>query len=769
MNSISLIRTGIAEAEALASTFAYIGSFRQCCTTPSKCNIEKYLDQRYAKLGLKDDIEFRRNTIINPNEHIDRFLCRHANRLLEFNGETALLKPNHDQPGTEIIRWRWISLSLPPELILAATDPNASVRVRILDPCLQILDPTAHLHIHATAGITFGQIWNFLGVSADFSRIKTSPEGFSGTKEWKAWLCRALVARRILDIWMYRGLEYIYGIINRWPAVSYALRDLLQGKLSKTSRTTEASLEGFLRSPDSLIGLHSLFRRLGSESFTDHSLKNIEFDRRCIESIDAIRDFKCRERFRKLWTQVTRIRVMLYRHLVFDPVNAGLDEFDERFSRIGEYTGSGNSIRNEVFSAINLDSDLALEKLELRKSPGTFSKLREMHLQSQKQKRKGTGFRRYDLRPDESCPQVNLQLTWILHFIRSKKDFLKEQIRDHYVTAQYLSAAFRGCPELLMSIRGLDIAGRELSGPLWAVAAPLCKVRAESKTSCSAYPDIHPLKITVHVGEDFRHLLSGLRAIHEPFWWKLMKRGDRIGHAAALGWNPHDWCALYPRILQPRIERMFDIAWMLDFVSARNMDGVSGAVLESAHRELTDHLHSWDGDYDVREFITVVRNIGKIWLWDRIDGPYWHYFLFEGKYWKLLGELFSRYDLRQNDVIEVSTTNYGGLLEAIRDELAKLLAMWRTPIEINPSSNLLIGNLPHPLAQPLFHLDQFDRQEPRGLVLTLSADDPVTFSTCLADEFAYAWAGMVIGGGESPAYAQEWLQRAAEAARRAAF
>ena len=117
-------------------------------------------------------------------------------------------------------------------------------------------------------------------------------------------------------------------------------------------------------------------------------------------------------------------------------------------------------------------------------------------------------------------------------------------------------------------------------------------------------------------------------------------------------------------------------------------------------------------------------------------------------------------------MISVSTRGDGGLFEVLRDELAKLLARWGTPIELNPSSNLLIGKLHHPLQQTLFRLDRHDRDESRELALTLSADDPVSFSTCLADEFAYALAGMVIGGGESPAYAQQWLERPARAARR---
>ena len=247
-----------------------------------------------------------------------------------------------------------------------------------------------------------------------------------------------------------------------------------------------------------------------------------------------------------------------------------------------------------------------------------------------------------------------------------------------------------------------------------------------------------------------------------------MRRGDRIGHAVALGWNPHDWCMHHPEVIQPRLERMFDLAWMLDFVHSRNLQQVPGAATESAHWELYDHLRSWNQEYDVREFTAVVREIGKPWLWNIMDGPHWPHRHHTDKHLGLLWEILSRHGKR-DDTVRVRTESDGDLLVILRDELARLLAKWRTPIEINPSSNLLVGDLPYPLAQTLFRLDPFDREETRGLVLTLSADDPVCFATGLADEFAFAWAGLVIGGGESPAYAQEWLERAARAARRAAF
>ncbi len=71
-------------------------------------------------------------------------------------------------------------------------------------------------------------------------------------------------------------------------------------------------------------------------------------------------------------------------------------------------------------------------------------------------------------------------------------------------------------------------------------------------------------------------------------------------------------------------------------------------------------------------------------------------------------------------------------------------------IEVNPSSNLLIADLDHPLDQPMFHLRPINPNERRGLPVCISADDPLTFATCFEDEVAYAWAGMV-GSGQVPA------------------
>ena len=645
---------------------------------------------------------------------------------------------------------------MPTDLILAAAELGHAKRVQILDSSLRVLEPTAHLHCHATATIPFSDIWKQLGRKANFRRINTSPIGIPDPAEWRAWLRRAYVAWRVLDYWMRYGYERVIELVQTRPEVDDALRDLRCGRIVGSSLIGESALTAFLRLPSSFLGLDDQDNN-GSTRGETYAGREIHLDRRSIAFMARLALPKHLQVFRELWVQGTRIRVMLYRHVVHDPAKFGLDEFDKRFRRLGELTSTGASLEREVAAAMEPQSELHVQSLELRKRPGSISKMRRLHRLSIN----------VDRMKHQHSPRT--QLTWTLHFIRDAKHQrgLRQLIRNHYITAKNLATQIKCFPELLHSIRGLDVASRELSGPLWAISTPLQDVRDESVRVCRHYSELHPLRLTVHVGEDFRHMLSGLRAIHEPFWWELMQRGDRIGHALAMGWNPEDWVSMHPEVVQPRLERMFDLAWMLDFLATRRVKNISTGTVESARAELQYHLQSWGGRFDVPEFVEVVRNVGKPWLWRCVDGPHWEYSNFSGKNWRVLREILSRYN-HQDDLVSVRTDSDCALLEILRDELAKLLAKWRTPIEINPSSNLLIGGLPHPLAQPLFSLDPFDRDENRGLVLTLSSDDPVCFATSLADEFAYAWAGLVYSG-ESPTYAQEWLERAARSARRAAF
>jgi adenosine deaminase len=113
------------------------------------------------------------------------------------------------------------------------------------------------------------------------------------------------------------------------------------------------------------------------------------------------------------------------------------------------------------------------------------------------------------------------------------------------------------------------------------------------------------------------------------------------------------------------------------------------------------------------------------------------------------------------------------LLTKARKRLIQELARWQIPIESNPSSNLVVASLDAMSSQD-FLAQTVERAREAGhetLPWTISTDDPITFATSLADEYAYAWAGMVLREKNpyDPAHARALLDQAAATSMRTRF
>ena len=368
---------------------------------------------------------------------------------------------------------------------------------------------------------------------------------------------------------------------------------------------------------------------------------------------------------------------------------------------------------------------------------------------------------------------------WVFHFIRDlgHDDAMPRYAKifhSHGQVAFNLARWIRAWPECLQDIRGLDLASEELKGPLWLAISSLLKLRDVSRCVARQKRGLQPLRLTLHVGEDFRHIASGLRAIHEPFAWRLIERGDRLGHALALGIDTTVWCREHPYILQKRLERILDLAWILDFVLHPGRPFGDGTDLHRLQRELSDRLHAWTGvDCSWEDGIKLHRLLGNPGALVQIGYPN-----LDGSepssshkaLWLLWLLLYSRsHQGYATKIVEIPTEPDAALLAQIQQHLAHLIARWQVTIEVNPSSNLLIGALKQPLDQPMFRLRPVEPNVPHALPIAISTDDPITFATRLADEYAYAWAGMVVSGNVPPTYAHQWLDEAADAAWRARF
>ena len=767
------------KAEAVAWPLVSPDAFRRALPILQTESLFPSFQSRLRQLGVSRAEELAQDAWTD-NSSLVAHLQYHATRLLYNNGAHMRLRPDHEQPGREILAWRWFSLALPPLLLSGAAMPlgiSPPNWIQVLDPSLIPRGPVAHLHLHLGAVYPFELIWSHLASTVRFDEVHDPPSGMRDVAQWRSWLTRALLARRVLSAHTYHSapspLETCRFCLDD-SDISLALGELTRGRLNSTDRFRDTRLARFARE---VTFRHRSIRHISDVWYNDplggtDILPEAVFMARSFSYLSRQHETGQEDQFYgSLWTQYQRLRCQLYRHIVCDSAEAGLSTFSTRYHRISEYLGSDLEVL-----APNLalgEPGLALQAVEVRSAPprnvgSCLVKARQVR---------------------ECSSDSQTEMGWVFHLIRDRergnhliRNRAEESyspryariFRSHMRSTSLLGRCIRWRPALLRSIRGLDLASEELKGPLWLAIPSLQGLREVSRVAARQQAGLQPLRLTLHVGEDFRHILSGLRAIHEPFAWHLMERGDRLGHALALGVDVAKWCEQHPTVLQPRLERILDLVWLLDFISTPGRAEVDGATLHRLHRELSLRLREWSGtDHYPGDGISLHQLLGDRTTLSRIGYPgvasAGHPPSREGL--RLVWSLFySRaHQDRADEIVEVDTEPDSSLLVQIQKSLAELLSRWQVTIEVNPSSNLLIGALDQPLDQPMFHLRPVEQHVAHALPVAINADDPITFSTRLADEYAYAWAGMVVAGGISPTYARQWLDEAAETAWRSRF
>ncbi len=97
---------------------------------------------------------------------------------------------------------------------------------------------------------------------------------------------------------------------------------------------------------------------------------------------------------------------------------------------------------------------------------------------------------------------------------------------------------------LLNMVRGVDVAGNENALPI-EVFSPAIRVlrHAHYEPERNLNSRLKRFHLSIHAGEDYSHLVSGLRLIDETVQFCNMQTGDRLGHALALGVDAPTWAS----------------------------------------------------------------------------------------------------------------------------------------------------------------------------------------------------------------------------------
>lgn len=140
-------------------------------------------------------------------------------------------------------------------------------------------------------------------------------------------------------------------------------------------------------------------------------------------------------------------------------------------------------------------------------------------------------------------------------------------------------------------VRGFDVAGNENELPI-EIFAPALRVLRAAK-----HPAGMPLStrlprpfITVHAGEDYSHLLSGLRAMDEAVEFCQLREGDRLGHGLALGVDVRHWALRQRRAYLTAGQHLDNLVWA--YHQAVQLSQHTAEHIPVMH-ELRDKIHHW--------------------------------------------------------------------------------------------------------------------------------------------------------------------------------
>ena len=132
---------------------------------------------------------------------------------------------------------------------------------------------------------------------------------------------------------------------------------------------------------------------------------------------------------------------------------------------------------------------------------------------------------------------ANVQLSLVAHFIKipentiDRKVFIRHRaLRNDLKKKSLALVAFKKQHSKGKYVTGIDAAANEMHAGPEVFAHTYRYLRKAGFTH-----------FTYHVGEDFHHLLSGLRSISEAVRFLDLQRGDRLGHCTAIGISPALW------------------------------------------------------------------------------------------------------------------------------------------------------------------------------------------------------------------------------------
>ena len=361
------------------------------------------------------------------------------------------------------------------------------------------------------------------------------------------------------------------------------------------------------------------------------------------------------------------------------------------------------------------------------------------------------------LRGERPTDEVSLVRAQCIRFLKALRELIEEvPMLNEYVVA-------------------LDAASQELRAEPW-VYAPVYRYARSRENTLPLHPktglQMQSIGLTYHVGEDYHHVLTGLRHIDEVVTHFGYKAGDRLGHGMVLQVELGAWIHDHETVPVPCLDRLEDLIWVWSLCEEcpeelgkyrselegklmklatqilKNTTGLSPYVLWSAYSQKFTALESIFCRQIRTCAFTSTEEITPLQPVFRMEG--------QRPFCALTREKTPIWDpekLRLTNHCPIYTRHYKKpmLVSTLPEDLPMLQAVQRHMrqkiqnlgiyVETNPTSNVSIGDISSLRDYPITRLNAppLPEPDPMTILLSINSDDPLVFNTNVENELALVY------------------------------
>ncbi len=364
---------------------------------------------------------------------------------------------------------------------------------------------------------------------------------------------------------------------------------------------------------------------------------------------------------------------------------------------------------------------------------------------------------------EKKLPELKL----IAHFIKRPEKKIHPLIRhkelrtDINARAQVLALLIKNYPNYRYKLCGIDAAASEFDASPEVFAPVFKKLRMAGIKH-----------FTYHAGEDFFHIIDGLRAIYEAIVFCDLKSSDRIGHATASGLSVKAWANQIDNKLSIRKgDHLDNCIFCYHFITTNNIESLN-KVLFILIKEINKLSFEIYGQYFPIEGLVqswLLRQFCPIQLFKEIEdeklgifNSMKSYNEYKAAHCLLNIDIYnhlsdniafkiysfyhdSNYRSNFDEIIQINAFSLLNdvQIEELQIHLLKFMSMKEIIIESLPTSNVRIG---FHRDFSTYHLINWLKWKDEGKMIpsiVLGTDDSGIFSTNIYNEYANIYCALL--------------------------